>query len=510
MSPPLGSQASIRSRKLVPTRSSFPDPGDISRRRRKRRQVQPYKGTYARSFTTHTGSPVAGSIHAPIHSLPTEILTHIFSFNSNAFALEPNDIETELYRLADTHLLTLSRVCGHWHHIIMGTPALWTTVNLNGVLWSVGYWLQKTMTLLAARLERTRNALIDVRIFATCSLTLPPCVFELLAQHCHHWRTADFFCSLGNIDLSVLKGRLPAVQEIKMHFYEKPHSVDFFEGAPRLETLAVRGSLLQKMGAIPSKQLGKLVCDRVECADIPRAISLASELRGGSHFHLTANVSGANRHFPAGIAPSVLPISRFSCTIMGDFYARHSARGLGGILGGLTLPNLEDLSFRSDRYPKIISEWPHAQFLELSERSGFHRSLKVLCIAEVLITKEELIAVLSALDSLEYLEIADKQRVDGEGADLIALTDDFLRAMTFNDHRNLVPQLHHFTCATWLHFSDDAFVDFVTSRLEASPSRAFHVGMQFLDGVRQHASLSTLLQGVQSRSNPRFEYDFDG
>ncbi|KAJ7643316.1 hypothetical protein DFH06DRAFT_1301253 [Mycena polygramma] len=333
MSPPLGSQASIRSRELtVSTRSSFPDFDGISRRRRKRREVQPYKGTYARSFATHTGSPVAGSIHAPIHSLPTEILTHIFSFHSDALAPEPNDIETELYRLADTHLLTLSRVCGHWHHIIMGTPDLWTTVNLNGVLWSVGYWLQKTMTLLAARLERTRNALIDVRIFATYSLALPPCVFELLTQHSHRWRTADLFCSLGSLDLSVLKGRLPAVQEIKMHFYEKPHSVDFFEGAPRLETLAVRGSLLEKMGTIPSKQLGKLVCDRVQCVDIPRAISLASELRGGSHFHL--------------------PISQFSCTIMGDFYARHSARGLGGILGGLTLPNLEDLSFRSDRYPK--------------------------------------------------------------------------------------------------------------------------------------------------------------
>ncbi|KAJ6478470.1 hypothetical protein C8R47DRAFT_1138353 [Mycena vitilis] len=196
--------------------------------------------------------------------------------------------------------------------------------------------------------------------------------------------------------------------------------------------------------------------------------------------------------------------------IMGDFYVRHSARGLGGIFRALTLPNLEDLSLRSDRYPKIMSEWPHAQFPELSEGSGFYRSLKALCIDEVLITQEELIVILSSLDSLEHLEIADKQRIDGEGVDLITLTNDLLRAMTPNGHRNLVPPLHHFNYATRLHFSDDLFVDFVVSRLEASSSRVFHVGMWFLGAVGQHGSLPKLLRELQSRSNSRFEYDFGG
>ncbi|KAJ7218176.1 hypothetical protein C8J57DRAFT_1732266 [Mycena rebaudengoi] len=380
--------------------------------------VRHYKRSYTFKLSltppATTRSSKTGLIFAPIRRLPTEILVYIFSLHSDAFAPAfktpfptwlQYEFEAEVDRLANIHLLTLSRVCGQWHHIVVNTPALWSTFNLNGVLWSTytssSYFLDKAMTLLAAGLERAGNVPIELRIFDVGALPLPPRVFELLAQHCHRWRTAEFHCSMEGIDLSILKGRLPVLQRLEIDFRNTLHTIDFFEGASRLNTLIVPGSLLAKIGPIPSIQLTELGCARVEPKDISRAISVASALPPGSHFHLLADVYGANRHFPVCIPPMTLAISRFSCRMMGDSLSQNSRRGLGGIFASLSLPNLEELRLLSTRYPKDVAEWPHAQFLALSTRSGFHRCLKVLRIAEVLITDGDLIEVLSSLESLE-------------------------------------------------------------------------------------------------------------
>ncbi|KAJ7262067.1 hypothetical protein C8J57DRAFT_461760 [Mycena rebaudengoi] len=222
----------------------------------------PRRYTFSSTSPTTAGSSVMGAIDAPIHRLPAEILVHIFALHSDAFApafkvpfpaasKRPYEFDPELDRLANVHLLTLSRVCGEWHHIVLDTAALWSTFNLNGVLWSSPYYLEKTMTLLAAGLERTRNVLLEVRIFDETVIPLPPRVFALLAQHSHRWRTAEFRCSTEDIDLSMLKGRLPVLQRLKIDVRHMSHTIDFFEGAPRLETLIVRGMLLGKIGTIP-------------------------------------------------------------------------------------------------------------------------------------------------------------------------------------------------------------------------------------------------------------------
>jgi hypothetical protein len=244
---------------------------------------------------------------------------------------------------------------------------------------------------------------------------------------------------------------------------------------------------------------------------ISRAISFASELSPGSHFHLLADVGEPDD--PVCIHPTTLAISRFSCRITSDFYARLCSRRLGGIFASLSLPNLEELRLISTEDPKIVYDWPHAQFLELSERSGFHRSLKVLRIPEVLITDGDLIAVLSSLESLEHLEVADKQRVDGEGVDLVVVTDIFLQAITFqapDANRHLIPRLRRFTCATQLQFTDHVFVAFVASRLKVCSSCTFRVDIRFLDGLEgasHRASLSTLLHDLRVHGGSRLEYD---
>ncbi|KAJ7218187.1 hypothetical protein C8J57DRAFT_1482851 [Mycena rebaudengoi] len=495
-------------------------------------EVKHYKRSYTFKFLltppTTTRSSETGSIYAPVRRLPTEILVHIFSLHSDTFTPAfktpfptrlQYEFEAELDRLANIHLLTLSRVCGQWHRIVMDTPALWSTFSLNGVLWSSPYRLEKAMTLLGAGLARTGTAPIEVRIFDDMGARpLAPLVFELLAKHSHCWRTAEFCCSIEGIDLSVLKGKLHILQRLEIDIWNmRPGhtAINFFDSASRLDTLIVPGSLLGKIGAIPFNQLTGLECDRVEPEDIPRAISFASELRPGSRFHLSADVAGANQHFPVRSPPRTSPISRFSCRLMGDFYVRHSRRGLGGIFASLSLPNLEELQLLSDQYPKVVAEWPHAQFLALSARSGFHRSLKVLRIAEVLITDEDLIAVLYSLDLLEHLEVADKQHTDATDIDLVLVTDTFLHALTLHGpdaNPRLVPQLRRFACATQLQFADHVFGAFVESRLNGS-SCAFRIEIRSLagrEGTSYCASLSTLLHDLRMHNGSRLEYDLGG
>ncbi|KAJ7255971.1 hypothetical protein C8J57DRAFT_1517690 [Mycena rebaudengoi] len=169
---------------------------------------------------------------------------------------------------------------------------------------------------------------------------------------------------------------------------------------------------------------------------------------------------------------------------MGDFYMWHSRWGL--IFASLSLPNLEELWVMSTEYHETVAEWPHAPFLELFGRSGFHRSLKVLRIAEVLITDGFLIATLSSLDSLEHLYRSQK---NGKSIVLVVVTPNFLRAITFQ-----TPDYLRRTCLCRV---------FVASRLEC----AFRVEIRSLDGHEEGSHLSTLLPDLQVHRNSQFEHD---
>ncbi|KAJ7264594.1 hypothetical protein C8J57DRAFT_1331235 [Mycena rebaudengoi] len=64
--------------------------------------------------------------------LPPEILPHAFSLQSETFAPAfktpfptPRiryEFDAELDRLANVRLLTLPRLCGQWHHIVVDGP----------------------------------------------------------------------------------------------------------------------------------------------------------------------------------------------------------------------------------------------------------------------------------------------------------------------------------------------------------------------------------------------------
>ncbi|KAJ7152116.1 hypothetical protein C8R46DRAFT_1228976 [Mycena filopes] len=82
------------------------------------------------------------SVLAPVRSLPSEILLRIFaSFGGPDDSSDPwneppqRKTPEHLQRLAKYELRILSGVCCAWRTIIMGTPSLWTSVEVNFYEW---------------------------------------------------------------------------------------------------------------------------------------------------------------------------------------------------------------------------------------------------------------------------------------------------------------------------------------------------------------------------------------
>ncbi|KAJ7194986.1 hypothetical protein GGX14DRAFT_404343 [Mycena pura] len=447
--------------------------------------------------------PIALILFAPIRRLPSEILLEIFP---EAFAFErppPYHLDEELERLANGRLLTLSRVCVRWRSIVIGTPMLWKVFQLNSILWSTSSGLEKTMQILADGLERS------LQISDHLSLPPPTDLFDLLARHSERWEVAQITSSIKDIDLSVLKGKLPIFRYFLF-------SLGSSKSPEPLATQVLNLSLLDNI-TIPFEQLNLLACEGSGPASVARAISVMSKLRRGAGFHLqffNRKQVDPNQPIPLDVPPTMSTISWLSWRIVGGTYPRHSSHALREFLDSLTLPNLAELRLTCDRYSRQKLAWPHQEFLDLCARSGLERCLTVLRISDVFITEEDLIQLLSRLESLEHLEIADKE---GQGTDLLLVTDTFLRAIALpspsSDTQHPIPRLRHFACASKMGFTVDVFIDFVASRLERrSPENPLSIDVRPPpdNGTVLHraAPVHVALEQLVARSKRRLRYEY--
>jgi hypothetical protein len=156
-------------------------------------------------------------------------------------------------------------------------------------------------------------------------------------------------------------------------------------------------------------------------AEVARAVSL---MPLGSSFHLSFPISEETvLWMPFTTSTS----STLHCLLSGTFRPFRAFVALGKIFASLVLPNLEELVLTCYQFPEFPVEWPYWQFLGLCKHSEFNSHLRELLVAEVRITERDLIEVLSQLQSLEFLQIADHQNTNGDGVDLI-VTDSFLCA----------------------------------------------------------------------------------
>ncbi|KAJ7451325.1 hypothetical protein FB451DRAFT_1284199 [Mycena latifolia] len=405
---------------------------------------------------------------APIRRLPTEILGEIF-----ALTVASTPTCSLLDRLAQMPLLILSRVCARWHAIIMDTPAFWGTIHLHGGLWLSPKWTQTVMRLLQSALDRGRDVPLTVS-FTNASLT-PPHVpaLDLLARHSERWRVAKFGCPFKDMHhFAGIEGRLPLLEMLELNTYGEHDSapVEFFRGAPRLRKIAFARGLGTNVATPALDQLHLLGYKQLTSRHLAMAVSGMANLSQAHAFQLEFSLdewrSNRAHVLQLGIPPTSSDISRLSIDVSGGFHRPHAEQALAGIVASLTLPHLQTLEFRAGESPL---PWPHAQFLDLAERSSFSSHLKVLCLSDVDIDETQLLECLRPLHALERLELADHQR-----ADKALISNTLLRALTWTPDptQYLAPRLRVLRLRSRLQFSDSVYLDLILSRI--APGRIAH------------------------------------
>ncbi|KAJ7112155.1 hypothetical protein C8R44DRAFT_932753 [Mycena epipterygia] len=138
------------------------------------------------------------SLLSPIRRLP---FVEIFALCSAEFtptftdgpALGLFPLQIAFMRLAHGPRRALSRVCTRWHGVAMGTPALWTRLDLDTVLWRTPAFTRTATVLLVGALERGGNSLLTVEL--TLDEHFPPTpALALLTAHSARWQALSVTC----------------------------------------------------------------------------------------------------------------------------------------------------------------------------------------------------------------------------------------------------------------------------------------------------------------------------
>ncbi|KAJ7491705.1 hypothetical protein B0H11DRAFT_2007522 [Mycena galericulata] len=415
------------------------------------------------------------SVLAPIRRVPSEILVDIFRICLHSSLVRQN-IESrafEMASLARAPLFTVSQVCARWHNIVMGTPALWTTIELDSLVWADERQIDAVMELLKFVLERSGTSPLNVSI---CDETHPPAL-QLLATHSNRWKNVEIMCSMSNFQhLASVRGRLPLLETVMLDIWgtnSEPVPMDFFAVAPTLKTCIVSGELFAlETVRLPIDGLHTLGCiDLVSAAEMVAAVAAMSVPAPPAKFQLQFNFHDwAKTVNPANlnISSAVSGISALSIDGR-DFFSKENCLNVfNAILPVLTLPVLQELSFESVEYQSFPIYWPHSEFLAISARSSFDCHLHTLRLTHVVITESDLLESLSVLPLLQRLEIADHQFAsDGLGANQHLITSSLFASLTRTpDSSSLVHDLRYLSCWSLLQFDDTDYLDFLLSRLQ--------------------------------------------
>ncbi|KAF7368517.1 F-box domain-containing protein [Mycena venus] len=422
------------------------------------------------------------SLRSPVRCLPVEILLAIFRICSKPF---PPTValwaDREKHRHAHAPLFAVSQVCARWHDIVMGTPSLWSTIDFPQGVWE-DLHPEKVTALLKTVIERGAGSAL--RVVLPPRGTASTKAVDLLVKHSVRWNTAVFTGRFPGLE-RLSKGRFPLLESLELHLVDihvaGPTTGDLFHVAPKLKRLVVSESLL-RLARPHLQQLQTLEYVGVTLSKVTAALSSMASLSPGTTCRLVLQLvwSGSQRRIPY-LTPTLSNVGTLSI----EFPQPSCAPDVTDILANLTLPCLENLTFCSDFSSPL--PWPHADFLALSSRSSFHTHLRSLNISDFSIGAAELAECLSALPSVQRLEVSDDHR---EGVEPIIKNSLLSSLILQPDLQALLPHLRHLVFRrSRLQFDDNVFLSFLLSRVshrQDDSVSGFEVDVYRLRGCRRN------------------------
>ncbi|KAJ8073437.1 hypothetical protein PM082_011713 [Marasmius tenuissimus] len=405
--------------------------------------------------------------------LPQEILQRIFSF-----CVVGLDSEASSFKAA----LVLSHVSRNWRSAALSYPTLWSTLTIDMLKIAAS---SQTVSDVAILLERSKNIPLTVVLLARRSLATGG-GSTILGQHDPH--------PVGNALISFLKVTLPSVcfrvRSLKLHCQSDidlgpgqrslsplsappapmlerlnmpvdltrgPFMIHWMQalisGAPRLRYLSCRAPFTAIQNIVQWRNIEALdlldPSNRLSCLNllqISDLLSAAPTLRV-----LAVGLSDQPESPAGGPATLVLPSLRIL-----TIHAHRTTR-FGDFLDRFTLPSLLSLTISG-----IMEPWP-----EIPMRAFLARSrcpIKQLSVPDTPITPDILISHISTdviHTSLEDLRLHKTSTV---------MVDRLLEHLTFQPNAPSYLNLHTLVCALSPMEHAQAFVRFVSSRLDPDAS----------------------------------------
>ncbi|KAJ7773926.1 hypothetical protein B0H16DRAFT_114793 [Mycena metata] len=401
---------------------------------------------------------------APARRLPPEILGEIFTLTSDsastsASANGNSNYAASLERIANSSILALSQVCARWHDIALGTPALWSKVELDAVLWQSPETAKNAMLLLQVFLSRGGNFPRSILITNNTDMPFHGPALQLLAQHSLRWRSATFKCPVADLrHLAPVNGNLPILEILEIFLLGRGRRRCPFsksrrgwgislsarlysaESPPHLSTNCRRLDWWIWLQRISLRQSPRWRTCLARTVFVCGFISTTGSAVGVMHFVLTSPIhlrmsaasqsnslassiaTTASRHWP----PSLLASRCHPCSLNSS----PSVRVPGS--RAIYIPSISSTS-KSPRLSCAVSLCPAC-----ADASGSHRP----------------------------------RTRSWRGANLVVISDSLLEALTrTSDAPCLVPHLESLHIRSRLCFTDDVYLAMVVSRLEPGGRR---------------------------------------
>ncbi|KAJ7623762.1 hypothetical protein FB45DRAFT_926680 [Roridomyces roridus] len=252
----------------------------------------------------------------PIHTLPPEIMSEIFTHVLPPYPLRPRANGFDSPTL-------LSHVCRSWREIALSTPRLWRAIaiHLSGLLscpakvHMLETWLQRSQCCPLS---------ISIRAGSHTKISLLDRVLPTLFAQCHRW---EYLRLVGPFDLEIY------FAFFKHHDTKVDQPVAVFRNVPRLRAIVLLSDYVPPYITLPWSQLTHFTAkflNQKSCSALlqkmPRLIYCKIQLTG---------------YNPAENPPIVL--ARLETLILQNASCSPSHNKLTGLLASLTLPSLRRL-----------------------------------------------------------------------------------------------------------------------------------------------------------------------
>ncbi|KAJ7758718.1 hypothetical protein B0H16DRAFT_1416183 [Mycena metata] len=388
------------------------------------------------------------SIVAPIRRLPPELLIEIFDLCGHPSA-------------ADLNLLPVSQVCSYWRRIAVGTPSLWSHLDLDVKLWrSSGLTSRTLLARLDSSLQRGGNVPLTLQVDLQRDDPYDINIVKTLVKYAPRWRHLHFSGELESFAfLTSVTPDLPLLDSLSISDVgEFEIELDFFERAAGLRSFTFKG----EVSRIPTVRWEGLQSfqyrDLGGVLELSGPLSLMCRLPPGAKFSAVLDTSKVDVLFPD--SPQIVSdVGSFSLALYIQPFHEQINGVLGEIFGAITLPRLQSLTLHHEWYT-LSPVWSPTSFFDFASRSSLHTNLIQLDL-RIIISEDELLQCLVVLPLLQHLTIADSV---GYGTPPL-VTDHLLRRLAWiSDEDCLIPRLHSFTCTSLRTFTDEVLSEFLTSR----------------------------------------------